>query len=306
MKSRINSVVDELKRLQKNGLEHIFVSKGSLLSLKQAASGIAQVVSEKEAESAVAAIPDRIRSATPEEFDRVLKEVPAAEKRAPRTKVKTFGKPPEVNLPQGGKQLRWDALREIVLNCPTCNENKREGYQIVFGVGSLDADIFFCGEAPGADEEEKGEPFVGKAGQLLDKMIIAMGLARKDVYIGNIMNWRPQLSTRVGNRPPTSEEIGFCLPYLKAQLAIVKPKVIVALGATAAKGLLGSTSFRSLREIKGEWRKFEETPVLATYHPSYLLRNDSKRDKRSAWEDLLKVMERCGLPVSDRQRGYFL
>lgn len=306
MRSRIDSVIDELKRLRKSGQQHIYVSNQSLRDLKLAVGGVAQGVSEKEVESAVAAIPERIRSATPEEFDRVLKEEPNLEKQATRSEGSRFEKPPEFQLPEGGKQERWDALQKIVLNCPTCLKNKRKGYKIVFGVGNLDADIFFCGEAPGADEEEKGEPFVGKAGQLLDKMIVAMGLSRENVYIGNIMNWRPQLPTRVGNRPPTSEEIGFCLPYLKAQVEIVKPKLIVALGATAAKGLLGSKSFRSLREVKGEWREFEKTPVLATYHPSYLLRNDSKRDKRSAWEDLLKVMERCGLPISERQRGYFL
>ncbi len=137
-------------------------------------------------------------------------------------------------------------------------------------------------------------------------MINAMGLSREQVYISNIMNWRPRLPTRIGNRPPTQDEINFCLPYLSAQVEVVSPKLIVALGATAAKGLLGSGSFRSLREIKGEWREFENTPVLATYHPSYLLRNDSKRDKRSAWEDLLKVMERCELPISDKQSRYFL
>jgi len=306
MKSRIESVIDELKRLRKNGLERIYVSNESILGLKQAAGRIVAEDSEKEMENAVASIPDRIRSATAEEFDRVLKEEPKMVSKTPGDRKTTLGTPPTFELPEGNKQKRWDALREIVLNCPKCNENKREGYQLVFGVGNLDADIFFCGEAPGADEEEQGEPFVGKAGQLLNKMIGAMGLAREEVYIGNIMNWRPQLPTRVGNRPPTLDEIGFCLPYLRAQIEIVKPKLIVALGATAAKGLLGPNAFRSLREVKGEWREFDKTPLLATYHPSYLLRNDSKRDKRSAWEDLLKVMERCGLPISERQRGYFL
>ena len=120
------------------------------------------------------------------------------------------------------------------------------------------------------------------------------------------MNWRPSLPTRVGNRPPTREEMDFCLPYLVGQIEIVKPKIIVALGATAAKGLLGYGSFRSLSEVKGVWHEFTNTPMIPTYHPSYLLRNDSKRDKRAAWEDLLKVMERCELPISDKQRGYFL
>ena len=133
-----------------------------------------------------------------------------------------------------------------------------------------------------------------------------MGLEREQVYIGNIMNWRPSLPTRIGNRPPTREEMNFCLPYLIGQIEIVKPKLIVALGATAAKGLLGFDSVRSLREVKGVWHEFASTPLISTYHPSYLLRNDSKRDKRAAWEDLLKVMDRCEIPISEKQRQYFL
>lgn len=306
MKSRLSSIVNELKRLRKDGFDHIYVSEDSLRNLKAAASSLSRIGSEKDAEIAVASIPERIRSATPEEFDRILRDEPPSAKTDDRKKKIVLGTPPKVELPDGSKKVRWEALREIVLNCATCKKNMREGYKIVFGTGNLDADIFFCGEAPGADEEEQGEPFVGKAGQLLDRMIIAMGLTREQVYIGNIMNWRPKLPTRVGNRPPTVEEIAFCLPYLSAQVEIVEPKLIVALGATAAKGLLGSGAFRSLGEVKGKWREFKSTPVLATYHPSYLLRNDSKRDKRSAWEDLLKVMERCGLPISERQRGFFL
>ena len=183
MRSQINSVVDELKRLRKEGKDRIYVSVESLRDLKLAVGKIVAEDSEKEMESAVALIPDRIRSATAEDFDRVLKKEPKTASKTSGDRKATLGIPPIFELPEGNKQKRWDALREIVLNCPKCNENKREGYQLVFGVGSLDADIFFCGEAPGADEEEKGEPFVGKAGQLLDKMIGAMGLAREEVYI---------------------------------------------------------------------------------------------------------------------------
>ncbi len=309
MRSELESVVDELKRLRKDGVSHVYVSDESIRLLDQrikSASLAGGAGGQSEAQSAVESIPDKIRSATPEEFDRILKEEPAKVEAKKPAAQSSLGPPPDVVLPEGSKQERWDVLREQVFNCPVCKKNTRPGYKTVLGVGDLDADIFFCGEAPGADEEEQGEPFVGKAGQLLNKMIKAMGLEREQVYIGNIMNWRPQLPTRVGNRPPTPEEIEFCLPYLKAQVAVVQPKLIVALGATAAKGLLGAGSFRSLREIKGEWKTFEGIPTLATYHPSYLLRNDSKRDKRSAWEDLLKVMERSGLPISDKQRGYFL
>jgi uracil-DNA glycosylase family 4 len=305
MKEELLSVIDELKRLKKEGVEQVYVSEDSLRSIRSVAESESATVAKKEAEKAVASIPDKIRSASPEEFDRILKEDPA-EAPAKRKPSSQFGKPPVVELPDGDKQTRWNALREQVLACSVCNENAREGYKVVFGVGDIDADIFFCGEAPGADEEEQGEPFVGKAGQLLTKMIQAMGLAREQVYIGNIMNWRPRLPSRVGNRPPTAEEMEFCLPYLRAQVEVVQPKLIVALGATASKGLLGADSFRSLREIKGRWHDFAGTPVLPTYHPSYLLRNDSKRDKRSAWEDLLKAMERCELPISERQRNFFL
>jgi DNA polymerase len=181
----------------------------------------------------------------------------------------------------------------------------------VLGVGNLDAKIMFVGEAPGAEEEVQGEPFVGPAGQLLTKMIGAMGLARAEVYIGNIMNWRPDLptaagATQVGNRPPTEEEMRYCLPYLRAQIEVVQPALLVALGSTAAQGLLGFGSFKALGEIRGQWREFAGTPLLVTYHPSYILRSQSNRSKRMIWEDLLKVMERAGLPISEKQKGYFL
>jgi len=219
--------------------------------------------------------------------------------------------PPVVALPEGDKAARWAALRELVVNHPVCRAHVRPGKQVVLGVGSLDAKIFFCGEAPGADEEIKGEPFVGPAGQLLTRMIQGMGLQREQVYIGNIMNWRPEMpvgpgGVQVGNRPPTPAEMNFCLPFLRAQLEIVQPQLIVALGATAAGGLLGAGTFKTLGEIKGRWHEFGGRPVMVTYHPSYILRNNSNRSKRGIWEDLLQVMERTGLPVSEKQRNYFL
>ena len=217
---------------------------------------------------------------------------------------------PEVKLPAGDKPERWNALLAMVKADPVCGQELRPGKQVVLGVGDLDAEIFFCGEAPGAEEEQQGEPFVGPAGQLLTRMIGAMGLKRAEVYIGNIMNWRPRLPTeegreQVGNRPPTAAEMTYCLPYLRAQLDVVKPRVIVALGATAAKGLLGFDRFKALGEVRGKWHDFEGTPVMVTYHPSYILRNQSNRSKRVIWEDLLHVMERVELPISDKQRGFF-
>jgi len=184
-------------------------------------------------------------------------------------------------------------------------------YGLNIGVGNLDASLMFVGEAPGAEEEVQGEPFVGPAGQLLNRMIAGMALSRAEVYIGNIMNWRPDLPVgpdgiQTGNRPPTDAEMAHCMPYLKAQIDIVGPGLIIALGATAAKALLGPKSFGALGEVRGRWHDFGGRPLMVTYHPSYILRNPTNRTKRMIWEDLLKVMERANLPVSDKQRGFFL
>lgn len=306
MKAEVEALVEELKRLRKAGVSRVPVSESALQALRTRM--VAASVDASTRAAVLDSIPDQVRSADVKDFDKVFAETKTETKKA-AGKVGHGAKlprPPLVHLPDGDKQTRWEALREMVLGCSTCKARVKPGKQVVFGIGNLDADIFFCGEAPGAEEEEVGEPFVGKAGQLLTKMIGAMGLKREDVYIGNIMNWRPEMPTAMGNRPPTAEEMDFCLPYLKAQLEVVKPKLIVALGATAVKGLLGARSFRTLREVKGQWSEFEGIPVMPTYHPSYLLRNDTKRDKRSAWEDWLKVMEKAGLPISEKQEGYFL
>lgn len=219
--------------------------------------------------------------------------------------AENFPKLGELSLPPGRKQDQYEWLKEKILNCSVCQSHVKPGKKIVCGVGNLEASIFFCGEAPGADEEIQGEPFVGRAGQLLTKMIQAMGLSREEVYIANIMNWRPEMPTEVGNRPPTLEEMQFCLPYLRAQVKIVQPRVIVALGATAVKGLLNTHNVR-MGEMRGQWSQLESIPLMITFHPSYLLRNATMATKRAVWEDLLKVMEKVQLSISDKQRGFFL
>jgi DNA polymerase len=216
-----------------------------------------------------------------------------------------------VVIPEGDKAARWAAVRQQVLDDPVCRSKVRPGRKIVLGVGSLDAAIMFVGEAPGAEEEVQGEPFVGPAGQLLNRMIGGMGLSRSEVYIGNIMNWRPDLpagpeGAQTGNRPPTEGEMAHCLPYLRAQVEIVNPRLLVALGATAAKALLGWRSFSALGEVRGRWHDLGGRPLMVTYHPSYILRNPTNRTKRLIWEDLLKVMERANIPISEKQRGFFL
>jgi DNA polymerase len=210
------------------------------------------------------------------------------------------------SLPAGNKRYQWEWLRDQVLNSGDFQKHLRPEKQLVFGTGNLDADIFFCGEAPGADEEIQGIPFVGRAGQLLTKIILAMGLPREQVYISNIMNWRPEMPTEHGNRPPTQEEMEYCLPYLRAQVDIVRPKVVVALGATATNGLLGYDSQRRISLCRGQWYTFQDIPLIVTFHPSYLLRNQNSATKRLVWEDMLAVMKQVGKVISDKQTKYFL
>ncbi|MCB1124126.1 MAG: uracil-DNA glycosylase, partial [Verrucomicrobiae bacterium] len=313
MRSEIESVIDELKRLKQEGVEGVYIADDTLENLKAILRKQPAVKSPVSASATPTEKPASPQAAPvsrkPEQQGESLEElvrkapVKAASAQAnAEPGLNQHGRPiapipetpPEVNLPEGSKQERWNALREQVLNDPVCQEHLNPGAQVVFGVGSIDAEIFFCGEAPGGDEEKQGEPFVGKAGELLTKIIIAMGLAREDVYIGNIMNWRPEMPTSVGNRPPTPEEMAYCLPYLRAQIEVVQPKLIVALGMTAVTGLLGPDPNRRMGAIRGQFFEFNSTPLLVTYHPSYLLRYATLKTKRLVWEDMLLVMEKIG------------
>ena len=178
---------------------------------------------------------------------------------------------------------------------------------MVFAVGSPQASLMFVGEAPGAEEEKLREPFVGPAGQKLTAIIKAMGLDRPQVYISNICKFRPAMDNQgSGNRKPTAEEMRACLPFVLTEIDLIKPQVIVALGATAAEGLGLPGTVGGLR---GKFHSTSGIPTMVTYHPSYLLREeqtgDGIRAKRQVWEDMLKVMEKLGLPISAKQRGYF-
>lgn len=177
---------------------------------------------------------------------------------------------------------------------------------MVFAVGNPHARLMFVGEAPGYDEERLCEPFVGKAGQKLNGILKAMGLSRAEVYISNICKFRPSMGDRQGtaNRPPTDEEIAACLPLVLAEIRAIQPACIVCLGATAARGLLGGAA--SVSSLRGKWHECQGVSVRVTYHPSYLLRNEALSARRSVWEDMLAVMELLSMPITDKQRGYFL
>ena len=203
------------------------------------------------------------------------------------------------------KSAAFAALRERALVCVKCPHLAASRKNVVFGVGNIDAELMFVGEAPGADEDEQGEPFVGAAGQLLTKIISATGLSRAEVYIANILKCRPDTPGQsYGNRKPTPEEMATCIPYLHEQIDLIQPKVLVALGATAVEGLLGKTL--GITKLRGNWQTYRGTPLMPTFHPSYLLRNQAMTEKRKVWEDMLAVMEKLGTPISEKQRNYFL
>jgi uracil-DNA glycosylase family 4 len=203
------------------------------------------------------------------------------------------------------KAAAFADLRTRALACVKCPNLASSRKNVVFGVGNIDAPVMFVGEAPGADEDEQGEPFVGKAGQLLTKIIQTMGFQRETIYIANILKCRPDTPGQAaGNRKPTPEEMQTCIPYLHEQIDLIRPKVLVALGATAAEGLLGKPV--GITKLRGQWCTYRNIPLMPTYHPSYLLHTQSLSEKRRVWEDMLAVMEKLGLPISEKQRNFFL
>jgi DNA polymerase len=201
-----------------------------------------------------------------------------------------FGSGETAGLTPDQRRHELTVLAETVSKCTRCPGLAATRTQTVFGVGPVDAELCFIGEAPGADEDAQGEPFVGPAGQLLNRIIVAIGMKREEVYICNIIKCRPP-----GNRTPLPDEAANCRDYLERQLELVRPKFICALGGTAATNLLGVTG--SLAKLRGRFHDFRGIPVLVTYHPAYLLPHRSPGSKKDVWEDMKKLLARMGRPV---------
>ncbi len=288
MRDALEVLLDELRAIKGEGATRVVVSEEAMSKLK---SAVEQLRSSEE-------------PSIPEDYSLRSEPLPAQKK---EPVAPAFPPPPKIEIPTSGtKAEKLAAVCSQMLADPICNKHLHPGKKLVFGVGNPDSPVIFCGEAPGAEEETMGEPFVGPAGQLLTKIIAATGLSRDDVYIGNIMKWRPETGSAFGNRPPTQEEMTYCLPYIKAQISIISPRVIVALGMTATNGLLGFDPDRKMGAIRGHWFEFCGVPLIPTYHPSYLLRNSTMKAKRMVWEDFMLMMEKLSLPISEKQRGYFL
>jgi uracil-DNA glycosylase len=297
----LEATIQHLEGLKARGVRFVSVQPEMLSALKSAPT---------QAKAAPATL-----RATPSPAPAVRQVVPVAPPpkpvEAPVVKpAALFTEPVETKivaaaLSPEAKAAAFADLRSRAMSCVKCPNLASSRKNVVFGVGNTEAQLMFVGEAPGADEDEQGEPFVGKAGQLLTKIIQTMGLQRSDVYIANILKCRPDTPGQsAGNRKPTPEEMATCIPYLHEQIDLIRPKVLVALGATAVEGLLGKTI--GITKLRGNWNTYRGIPIMPTYHPAYLLRNQAMSEKRRVWEDMLAVMEKLGMPISEKQRGFFL
>ena len=209
---------------------------------------------------------------------------PAAVQAPPRAPAPAVKAPAAAASPDDPPEVKLEKMRLYSLNCKRCPLAATRT-NVVYGEGDPHARLMFIGEGPGADEDRLGRPFVGRAGQLLDKMIAAMRFKREEVYIANVVKCRPP-----GNRVPTPEEAARCIGYLERQIKFIRPEVIVLLGATAATFLLDRRE--GITKLRGIWQEYDGIPVMPTFHPAFLLRQESA--KREAWHDLQLVMAKLG------------
>lgn len=332
MRAVLQAITEELQRLKADGEQTVAVSEETLIGLRALVAAHSGKAAASAPGSVAGAVPAAggagpVPAAGAEAKSAFANWQPKPQARAEAARVSPGGSgpapvsasvpvaklppPPVVTLPEGEKAARWAALLALAAADPVCVANLRGGKRAVIGAGSLEAKIFFVGDALGSESGAGGDAFAGPAGQTLGKMAGAMGLKAADVYVGNLVCWRPPLVLAAGQveqsegKAPTADELAYALPFIRAAIEIVQPELIVALGGAAAQALLGP-KFTKLPEVRSRWHEFAGIPLMVTYHPSYVLQSASTKAKRATWEDLLQVMERAELPISEKQRGYFL
>lgn len=290
----IDALLEELYRQKAAGVKRVSVSDESVALLKELAGAAAVSATPKPAAPVAMAPATKpvVRPATPvtKNEGTIIVSHPLPD-------------PPVIKLPSGTKaeQLLW--LQKTIEACEVTQKHL-EGKKPLLGRGSETAKVFFVGEAPALEEVEANRSFVGPAGELLSKIISATGLTEKECYFANLMTWRPKPPTAFGKRPPNASEVAFNRPYLLAQIEIIKPQIIVAVGAQAFGALTHSTT--PIMQIRGQWQKVDGLEVLPTLHPNYLLHSPSLSNKRLVWEDFMQIMTKLGMPISDKQKAYFL
>lgn len=283
----VDALIDFLRAEEARGVSHVHLDADARAILRELAVQAKRPATAPARPASVAAAPVR----------------PTEPASSSVSQPSTFNSQPVAS--GDNKAARLDSLRKQAETWRPARALGTLRETMVFATGDPDAGLMLVGEAPGYEEERLGEPFVGPAGQKLNDILKAMGLAREQVYISNIVKFRPALPRQTtNNRAPSPEEIAACLPFIRSEVSIVKPKCLVALGGTAATGLLGGDD--AVAKLRGRWHEFEGVPLRVTYHPSYLLRSAAVAEKRKVWEDMLEVMELLGLPISEKQRGYFL
>ncbi len=328
MRAVLQAIAEELQRLKSDGESTVAVSDETLAGLR---AMVKAQRGEKAAVAAASEVPVAVRATVaggvvapvnPLRAERAASALAAVAPVAPAAAAPLRGlvaaksgghelpAPPKVVLPEGNKATRWAALQAFIAADAGCAAQFAPGVKPVFGLGSLEAKIIFVADAPSEDEARAGSPLAGASGELLAKMIGAMGLKPETVFVTTLLPWRPQTlasegGTALGDRPPSAAELVYGEVFFRALVEIVRPEVVVALGQEAAQGLK-SEKIKTLAEVRGQWTEYAGAALMVTCKPSYLLRSGTNRTKRPAWEELMKVMERVGLPISEKQRGYFL
>lgn len=305
----LDAAIRELETQQARGVRHVHVAPETLASLSRPAAAPNLSATAPSAPPAPAKTPAAAQPFLPPPvrkpvFPRPAAAVSVGATDAPMRMADPLPAPALPTLDPATKAAAFTALRAKVRVCVKCPNLAVSRQTVVFGVGNPEAQLMFVGEAPGAEEDAQGEPFVGAAGQLLTKIIQAMGQRRDTVYITNLLKCRPDTPGASDNRKPTAAEMQTCLPWLHEQIDLVRPRVLVALGATAVEGLLGKTL--AISKLRGNWQTYRGIPLLPTYHPAYLIHNQALSEKRKVWEDMLAVMEKLQMPISEKQRGFFL
>lgn len=303
----LDILLEELKRQKAAGVRRVSITADSLAALKAlAGTPAAPATAPAPAPAKAAPVPAPARPAAAPSTAPVRPVTPVAAA-APKPAVAAPTAPipdaPIFTLAAGTKAERMQALRQLVEACAETKKHLVAPQRPLLGHGSLDAKVVFVGEAPTIGEMEAGQAFAGESGELLQKILSAAAINQADCYFAPVMVWRPEPPTQYGKRPPTARELAFNLPYLRAQIDVISPRVVVALGAQAFEALHGRTP--TITQARGQWFDLGGVPLLATFHPNYLLHSPSASAKRTVWEDFLLLMEKLGLPISEKQRGFF-
>ena len=294
----IEVLLEELKRQKAEGVLRVGVSSESIQLLKSLGAGSAAKPSTP-LKSAILS-KETIKAQPSKTFETragiVNSNTDASATPAPS--------PPVVTLPSGTKLKQMEWLQKVVSDCEQTRRHLKNGIKPMLGFGSLDAKVVLVGDLPGIEELEAGRPFVGDVGVTLQKILKETGLTDKDIYLVNSMVWRPETATPHQKAIPKDWEISFNKPYILSLLKIIRPQCVMALGQQAVHTL--KETKETISHVRGVWQEVEGIPLMPTFHPNYILNSPSNANKRKVWEDYMKVMEKLGLPISAKQRDYFL